>query len=98
MSEPLDSLDSASDSGASSATLGSGHDDSDNHWVIDPPEIEPQDDYEAIVDCPTEWAYRMAFAFVKERSGKTDTAPHTRPSCVIRHAGAAEYAHTGLME
>ena len=57
-------------SDASSATFVSSNSDASNapesSWEVEPPEIEPQDNYEAIINLLTEWAYSHAFAFVKE--------------------------------
>ena len=71
---------SAIESDASSATFASSNSDAsdasdvpETSWELDPPEIEPQDDYDAIVDLLTEWAYGHAFAFVKERSWQDQT-------------------------
>ena len=69
MSESCDGLQSPT----SSATFNSSDGDvagvdAVEPWEVELPQIEPADDYEAIVDCLTEWSYGEAFAFVKERS------------------------------
>lgn len=69
MSEPCSGSESDAESVASSATFVSNDaEDPATPWEVDPPEIEPQDDYEAIVNLLIDWAFSYAFAFVKERS------------------------------
>lgn len=69
MSEPRSGSESDAESIASSATFASdAAEDPATPWEVDSPEIEPQDDYEAIVKFLTDWTFSHAFAFVKERS------------------------------
>ena len=72
MSGSRDGLQSGSDSPASPASSAtfdpSDDEDQQTTWEVEPPEFEPQDDYEAIVDLLTDWAYGYGFAFLKERS------------------------------
>ena len=77
MSGSRDGSQSGSDSPASPASSAtfdpSDDEDQQTTWEVEPPEFEPQDDYEAIAGLLTDWAYSHAFAFVKEHSWQNKT-------------------------
>src|ERR1700751_5340038 len=90
MSGSYDSSQSGSDSPASPASSAtfdpSDNEDQQTTWDVEPPEFKLQDDYKAIAELLTDWAYSQAFAFVKERSWQNKAAP--APTTARKRAGA----------
>src|SRR3984885_14797402 len=99
MSGSRDGSQSGSDSPASPASSAtfdpSDDEDQLTTWEVEPPEFEPQDDYEAIAELLTDWAYGQAFAFVKERSwqNKAGTIYRVKLMCDRACKGGILWSH-----